>query len=67
MPSSIISSTRCGDSDRLTTRQESKRRLQEWLLDEGLDFQGRLIIGPAPWHSPMAQLQTIRNQLRQKL
>ncbi|QGI67772.1 hypothetical protein CEK26_011726 [Fusarium fujikuroi] len=50
-----------------TERQGYDERIQEWLSDEGLDLQGRLLARLAPLHSLTTQHQAITNLLRQKL
>ncbi|KLO93607.1 Uncharacterized protein Y057_12176 [Fusarium fujikuroi] len=52
---------------RSTERQGYDERIQEWLSDEGLDLQGRLLARLAPLHSLTTQHQAITNLLRQKL
>ncbi|KAH7254223.1 uncharacterized protein BKA55DRAFT_567226 [Fusarium redolens] len=76
MPSKIVTSTSYGAtcslastsvSNQLNAKEESNDRIQIWLLDPGLDLQGRLLTGASPWHSPRAQHQTRRNNSSQNL
>ncbi|KAM0222077.1 hypothetical protein ACHAQD_004469 [Fusarium lateritium] len=50
--SPAIQITKSSPQTRAKKQKESDRRIRDWLLDPGLDIQGRLLAGPAELQDP---------------